>query len=90
MCCEQVKCYVAVFDHTEAVCYLKGAGAMHTYDFKELEGYTAHEMLFREGAAPCSLFGVSVLSCSDRSALRNASYSNVRCALPIRTLFITL
>lgn len=49
MCCEQVECYVAVFDHTEALCYLKGAGATHTYDFVSLDGFTSHEMLFREG-----------------------------------------
>ncbi|CAN0438173.1 unnamed protein product [Ascophyllum nodosum] len=50
MCCEQVECYVAVFDHTEALCYLKGAAATHTYDFISAEGYTSHEMLFREGS----------------------------------------
>lgn len=49
MCCEQMACYVAVFDHTEAVCYLKGAAAVHTYDYADMEGFTSHEMLFREG-----------------------------------------
>lgn len=49
MCCEQISCYVAVFDHTEAVCYLKGAGAVHTYDYVDKEGFTSHVMLFREG-----------------------------------------
>lgn len=49
MCCEQMTCYVAVFDHMEAVCYLKGTGAVHTYDYVDKEGFTSHEMLFREG-----------------------------------------
>lgn len=49
MCCEQLECHVAVFDHTEAVCYLKGAGATHTYDFVKQEGFSAFEMLIREG-----------------------------------------
>lgn len=49
MCCEQEECYVAVFDHTEAVCYFKGAGALHTYDFVAEEGFSSFELLFREG-----------------------------------------
>lgn len=49
MCCEQEECYVAVFDETEASCYLKGAGALNTYDFVSEEGFVSNEILFREG-----------------------------------------
>lgn len=50
MCCEQVKCYVAVYDHTESVCYLKGVGATHSNDYKAMNGFTSYDMLFRGGA----------------------------------------
>ncbi len=49
MCCEQLECYVAVFDHKEASCYLKGAQAMNTYAFVEETGFSTHEMFFRGG-----------------------------------------
>lgn len=50
MCCEHMECFVAVFVEAEATCYLKGPGALHTYDFKSEDGTNSHEMLFREGA----------------------------------------
>lgn len=58
MCCEQEACYVAVFDHTEAVCFLKGPGAVHTYDYVKKDGFTSFEMLFREGR-PVELYSLS-------------------------------
>eukprot|EP00752_Nemacystus_decipiens_P009999 g8915.t1 len=51
MCCEQLECYLAVFDHAEAVCYLKGATAQDTKYFQSEKGFTTHEMFFREGDA---------------------------------------
>lgn len=51
MCCEQLECYVAVFDHAEAVCYLKGETAMNTANFVSETGFTTFEMFFREGPA---------------------------------------
>ena len=50
---------MAVFDHTEALCYLKGAAATHTYDFISAEGYTSHEMLFREGDTLQNMYVIS-------------------------------
>lgn len=49
MCCEQLECYVAVFDHAEAVCYLKGETAMNTASFVSETGFTTFEMFFRGG-----------------------------------------
>ncbi|CAM9096280.1 unnamed protein product, partial [Hapterophycus canaliculatus] len=49
MCCEQLECYAAVFDHEEALCYLKGAEAMSTGHFQSLDGFTSYEMFLRTG-----------------------------------------
>ncbi|CAM9119621.1 unnamed protein product, partial [Ectocarpus fasciculatus] len=49
MCCERLECYVAVFDHAEALCYLKAAGAMETTAFVSEEGFTTFELFVREG-----------------------------------------
>lgn len=49
MCCEQMECYAAVFDHEEALCYLKGADAMATSHFQSLDGFTSYEMFLRTG-----------------------------------------
>lgn len=56
MCCEQLQCYAAVFDHAEAVCYLKGVTAIETYHFVEKAGFTTHEMFFREGPGAPNFF----------------------------------
>lgn len=50
MCCERLECYVAVFHHAEALCYLKAAGAMETTAFVSEEGITTFELFVREGA----------------------------------------
>lgn len=49
MCCERLECYVAVFDHTEAVCYLKAGPAMNSHHFVKQAGFTSHEMFLRGG-----------------------------------------
>lgn len=40
---------MAVFDHKEAACYLKGNEAMQTHHFIPKAGFTTYEMFFREG-----------------------------------------
>lgn len=49
LCCEHKECYVAVFDHKEALCYLKGPGATHTYDYVSEEGFSSFKMFLRQG-----------------------------------------
>lgn len=50
MCCERLECFVAVFDHAEALCYLKAAAAMESTAFVSEEGFTTFELSVREGA----------------------------------------
>ncbi|CAM9227153.1 unnamed protein product, partial [Ectocarpus sp. 12 AP-2014] len=49
MCCERLECLVAVFDHAEALCYLKAAAAMESTAFVSEEGFTTFELFVREG-----------------------------------------
>lgn len=52
MCCEQSECYLAVFDHAEAVCYLKGESAVMDPDaYQKQDGFSSYTMLDRTGAA---------------------------------------
>ncbi|CAM9758145.1 unnamed protein product [Pylaiella littoralis] len=50
MCCELTECYVAVFDHGEALCYLKGEAAMGAENVVA-DGFTTYYMKARGGDA---------------------------------------
>lgn len=52
MCCEIPECYVAVFDHGDALCYLKGEAAVMDGNYFENEtGFTTYDIMDRGGAA---------------------------------------
>lgn len=50
MCCEQTECFLAVFNEVEAVCYLKGEGALQSYNAVEADGMNTFTISSRTGA----------------------------------------
>lgn len=49
MCCEQDDCALAVFNEEEAICYLKGSGALESYNDVDAEGVSSYTIERRIG-----------------------------------------